>query len=236
VGDVKLRKDLSVGIGFPCGLTIPWQTAMSLARTVHLLAVIGIPVNIHAIAGSSDVVIARDVVLDNFLADKENFLFWIDSDITWRPEDFVKVLRLAKELGLVSAAYPLKRDPPDCIINFADTGPVIDAQHGCVEVASLGLGFTCVRRDLVDAFAGTKGKIYHDGNQRLIIDAFRRDKQLRDDGHMHGVGEDSAFFMDMRELGFKAWLDPTIQLGHVGGKEYRMPLEAITDLSPQQQL
>ena len=225
------RTEFSVGIGFPCGPTVPWQTTMSLARTVHLLTVLGIPANIHAIAGSSDVVIARDVVLDNFLADREQYLFWIDSDIAWRPEDFIRVLRLTKGLGLVSAAYPLKRDPPDCIINFADTEPVVDPQSGCVKISSLGLGFTCVRRDLVDAFAATKGKIYHDGNGRLIIDAFRRDKELRVDGHMHGVGEDSAFFYDMKGLGFQAWLDPTISLGHVGSKEYRMPL---ADLSTKQ--
>jgi len=231
----QARAEWSVGIGFPCGANVPWQTTMSLARTVHLLAVLGIPANIHAIAGSSDVVIARDIVLDNYLADQERFLFWIDSDIAWQPEDFVKVLRLTKELGLVSAAYPLKRDPPDCIVNFADAKPTIDERTGCVEIASLGLGFTCVRRDLLDAFAATKGKIYHDGNGRLIIDAFRRDKELRADGHMHGVGEDAAFFMDMRGLGFKAWLDPTIQLDHVGPKAYRMPLEVLGDSITNQQ-
>ena len=230
MGEARLkqsRADFSVGIGFPCGATVPWQTAMSLARTVHLLAVLGIPANIHVIAGSSDVVIARDVVLDNYLADAEKFMFWIDSDMSWRPEDFIRVLRLTKEWGLVSAAYPLKRDPPECIINFADTEPVVQP-HGCVEILSTGLGFTCVRRDLIDAFAATKEKMMHDGNGRMIIDAFRRDKKLRADGLMHGAGEDACFFEDMRALGFKAWLDPTISLGHTGSKEYCMPMQDLT--------
>jgi hypothetical protein len=220
------RSEYSVGIGFPCGPDVPWQTTMALTRTVHALAVIGIPVNIHVVAGSSDVTIARSVVLDNFLAGSEKFLFWIDSDIVWRPDDFIRLLRLSKELGLVSAGYPLKRDPPDCIINFADAEPVSN-DLGCFEVTGLGLGFTCVRRDLIDAFAATKPKMFHAGNGRTLIDAFRRDIRVDDAGVRHERGEDGAFFFDMRQLGYKAWLDPTIQLGHVGTKEYRAELMEI---------
>jgi hypothetical protein len=217
------RSEYSVGIGFPCGPDVPWQTTMALARTAHMLASLEVPCNIHAVAGSSDVTIARSVVLENFLAGSEKFLFWIDSDIVWRPEDFIRLLRLAKQLGLVSAAYPLKRDPSDCIINFAEAGPTPN-DFGCFEVTGLGLGFTCVRRDLVDAFAATKQKMYHAGNKRTIIDAFRRDVRVDEQGVRHARGEDGAFFDDMRQLGFKAWLDPTIQLGHVGSKEYRADL------------
>jgi hypothetical protein len=36
-----------------------------------------------------------------------------------------------------------------------------------------------------------------------------------------GGGEDVAFFADVRALGFKVWLDATINLGHVGAKVYR---------------
>ena len=213
------RNEFAVGIGFPCGDYIPWRTTMSLTRTVHALAVAGVPANIHAVAGSSDVCIARDVVLTNFLAAKEAYLFWIDSDISWNPDDFFRVLRLTKELGIVCAAYPLKREPEECVINFVE-----DAEPhptGCVEIVGTGLGFTCVRRDIVDAFAATKGWMTHDGNGRNIIDAFYRPRKQHADGKTHAGGEDGGFFDDLRALGHKIWLDPTICLGHNGSKEYR---------------
>lgn len=220
------RAEYAVGICFPCGPVVPWQTAMSLAQTTHALATIGVPVNIHAIAGSSDVVIARNAVLTKFLKSSSRLAFWVDSDIGWSPEDFIRVMRLAKDLGMACAAYPLKRDPPDCIINFADAEPTPNAQ-GCYELLSTGLGFTCIRRDLIDSFAATKGQMYHPGNDQMLIDAFRRDKKIRPDGVAQGVGEDCAFFDDMRALGHKLWLDPTIELDHIGQKAYRAQLAQL---------
>jgi hypothetical protein len=35
----------------------------------------------------------------------------------------------------------------------------------------------------------------------------------------------------MRALGFKAWLEPTIQLGHVGPKEYRVEMQEVMPLT-----
>lgn len=234
MGESKLnrsRADYSVGIGFPCGLMVPWQTTMSLARTIHALALLQIPANIHAIAGSSDVTLARDAVFTNFLATEDKYLFWIDSDIVWAPEQFIRVLRLAKNLGVVCATYPLKQEPSDCIVNFVEASDCTQNEYsctqneyGCTQIYSTGLGFTCVRRDIVDAFAATKGSMYHSGNNRMILDAFRRDKRLLADGRQSGVGEDTAFFNDLCALGHKVWLDPSISLGHVGTKEYRVPV------------
>lgn len=216
------RSEYSVGIGFPCGESVKWRTTMSLARTVHAAAIMGVPLNIHATAESSDVCIARDVVLTNYLAEPSNYLFWIDSDIRWEPADFFRVLRLSKELGVVCAAYSLKREPEQCIINFVEGAE--PHKSGCVEITGTGLGFCCVRRDIVDAFAATKETMIHDGNGREILDAFYRPRKRDDAGKLHAGGEDGGFFADLRALGHKVWLDPTICLGHVGSKEYKVQM------------
>lgn len=216
------RTEFSVGIGFPCGDYVPWRTAMSLARTTHTAARLGVPQNIYVTAGSSDVCIARDGVLTQYLTGKEQYLFWIDSDITWQPEDFFRVLSLTKTLGVVCATYSLKREPEQCIVNFVEG--VEPHPTGCVEIVGTGLGFTCVRRDIIDAFAATKEYMVHDGTGKQIIDAFHRPRKRHADGKIHAGGEDGGFFDDIRALGHKVWLDPTISLGHTGGKEYRVPL------------
>lgn len=222
------REEYAVGIGFPCGSTIPWQTAMALTRTVHVLAKYGIPVEVHPVAGSSLVTIARSVVLGEFLKTQSKFLFWIDSDIDWKPEDFLRVLGLTMRRGIVCAAYPLKQEPEQIILNFATDPPVLD-EEGCVEITGVGLGFTCIRRDIIDEFAKTKSTVRHPGNNARILDAFRLDYTRTPDGEdLQFRGEDVAFFADLRALGHKVWLDSTISLGHVGNKVYRASLEEIT--------
>ena len=222
-----LRAEWSVGIGLPCGPTVPWQHSLSLARTEHAAATLRVPLDIHAVAESSDVCIARDVVLTNFLANQERYMFWIDSDISWRPEDFFRVLRLTKDLGVVCATYSLKREPEGCVVNFVDADSPPN-EYGCVEIVGAGLGFTCVRRDIVDAFAATKELMLHEGNGRLILDAFYRPRKRGADGRLRAGGEDGGFFDDLRALGHKVWLDPSIALGHVGAKEYKLPITETT--------
>ena len=39
-------------------------------------------------------------------------------------------------------------------------------------------------------------------------------------------GEDAIFFSDVRALGYKVWIDPSIKLGHVGPKIYEGSVEA----------
>lgn len=224
--------DYSVGIGFPCGSgMIPWQTTMSLVKTINMLARLGIPVNVYLIAGSSIVEIARDVTLGKYLGGNERFLFWVDADIVWEAGDFLRMLRLTKELGIVCAAYPLKREPPDIILNFVEKEPTLN-QLGCVEVYGTGLGFTCIKREIVEQFAKSKEKMYHCGSDTEILDAFRLDTTPGDEGRRNSRGEDMAFFHDLRELGHRIWLEPTISLGHVGMKEYRFPLDESVMVKP----
>lgn len=222
-------EQLSVGIGFPCGSgLVPWQTAMSLAKTVNMLARAGIPMQVHALVGSSLIHIARDVIIQNYMRDSQAFLFWIDADIVWEPHDFLRILKLSQKLGVVCGAYPLKRDPAQMVINFVDEQPAMN-EYGCVEIYGAGLGFTCIPHTIVAQFVATKDVMYHNGNDRMILDAFRCDAPNHPENkRAESRGEDMAFFADLRALGHKIWLDPTISLGHVGLKEYRVNLEPLS--------
>ena len=221
----KDRSDLSVGIGFPCGPFIPAETAFSLGRTLYTLAKFNVPVEVHPIIGSSAVEIARDAALTKFLEKPQNFLFWIDSDIVWTPTDFLKVLKHASKRGIACASYPLKRDPPLVIVNMTDGADL--SPEGLVEIDSAALGFCCIRRDVIEKFADTRERYHHNLNDSWQIEAFGFRPGKDKEGRRTKQGEDVAFFNDLRDLGYKVYLDATIQLGHVGVKTYRMPLEEI---------
>jgi hypothetical protein len=86
-----------------------------------------------------------------------------------------------------------------------------------VRVKSLGLGFTIVKRAVMEKLAAGKPMMRDSLNGTEYPDLFRLDR--RADGG--AVGEDVAFFEDVAALGYNVWLDPSINPGHFGNKIYR---------------
>lgn len=220
MSELELRPnaaELSVAIGFPTGPTLPWPTALSLARTIHACALRGIDVTIEDVVGSSLITTARSLVVHRFLQGNKKRLFWIDSDIVWEPDDFLRMLGLSAHMDIVCGAYPLKLDTRKAfVIRNSDPTKATINPYGCVKIEGLGLGFTVMTREAVEKVVATKPRIFNEGSSETIADVFRIDTF---EGRLRG--EDMAFFDDLRDLGYELWLDPTVDLGHVGHKTYR---------------
>lgn len=206
-----------VMIGMPVATgAVPWLTAVSLLNTVRLCEREKLPLQVEGPIGCSVVTWARDVVVANFLKSDCSLLFWIDADIVWAPKDFLRVVSAAStKYDVVGGAYAFKKDPPETLINLPDPTTLEVNGHGNVVVKSLGLGFTCVKRALVENLAASKGKVVVQGIE--CPDMFRIGKRADTN---KGLGEDVAFFEDLGAMGYKVWLDPSVRLGHAGQKVY----------------
>jgi hypothetical protein len=216
-----------VMIGMPIGSgSLPWPTAVSLLATVRVLDKEGIKFKIEAPVGCSVVQWARSTIAEAFLKQEDyTHLFWIDSDIQWTPDDFIRILGFGAVLDVVGATYPFKKDPPGFLINLAgEPGQVEVNGLGCVRIESMGLGFTLVKRAVMEKVAAGKTLMRDDLNGQEYRDIFRVDRTSRDTPR----GEDVAFFADVKEAGYTAWLDPSVKLGHIGSKTYMSdPIEAL---------
>jgi hypothetical protein len=214
--------DMSVAIGMPCGPNIPWQTAMAISATAVACERRGIPFTIHLIAGSSLVTVARSAVLTNFLSGDKSRLFWVDSDVTWHARDFLKALALTSKFDIVCGAYPTKTDPMRLVLNNrSDTYELND--FGLVKIESTGLGFVCMKREVLEKWAADKPRrIGGPTNPDEIVHAFT----VTD-----STGEDVQAFREWAALGYQAWLDPTIELGHIGPKVYQLDVVEALGLS-----
>jgi hypothetical protein len=196
---------------------VPWPTALSLARTTHACALRGIDVTICYVAGSSIITMARSQVVHRFLQGAKKRLFWIDSDIEWEPEDFLRLLGLSTHMDIVCAAYPLKTETQKAfVVRHPDPSKITINPYGCIKVDGTGLGFTVMSREAVEKVVATKPTVLNQASGEHVADVFRIDTV---DGLLRG--EDIAFFDDLHALGYETWLDPTVELGHVGHKVYR---------------
>lgn len=209
-----------VMVGMPIGSgSLPWDTAVSLMSTVRAADKAGIPIRVEAPTGCSVVQWARSTIVEGFLKTDFTHLFWIDADITWAPNDFFRILGFAGVLDSVGASYPFKKEPTEYLINLAGEPGKVEVNNAtrCVRINSMAIGFTCMKRAVVEAVAKTKPRVRDDHNGLEYADVFRVDRTARSTPR----GEDVAFYDDARELGFSAWLDPSVNVGHIGTKVYR---------------
>lgn len=207
---------VNVMLAMPTHRDIPVETARSLLETQDALNRKNIPSYMEMQVGGSLVHHARTKAAWHFLQSDCTHLFWVDSDIAWSAGDFLRVLAIGTKLECVSAIYPCRAEPIRFFLSGVD-GEFETNEYGCIPVRGLGLGFTCVQRVVIEKIAEKSPKlIYPDVGEDPVPRMFRCDER---DGHARG--EDIAFFDDVIDLGFQPWLEPTIELGHIGAKEYR---------------
>ena len=82
----------------------------------------------------------------------------------------------------------------------------------------MGLGFTCVHREVIERLAETAPRVTNN-HGKVVSMMFR---VTVDNGLF--VGEDMNFFADCAKLGYPLWCNPNISLGHNGDKEYKAKL------------
>lgn len=206
-----------VMLAMPTHRDVPAQTVRSLLETQHVLASNRIVSDIQMQVGGSLVHHARTKAAWHFLQSDCTHLFWVDSDMSWAAKDFLRLLAVGTKLECVFAAYPCRAEPIRFFLAFDEAKTYESNEFGCLPVRGAGLGFCCVQRQVIEKIAAQSPKLhYPDVEGGPVPRIFRCDER---DGYARG--EDIAFFDDVRSLGFQTWLDPSIELGHIGSKEYR---------------
>lgn len=223
-------KGLSVCIGMPVVGNINPHTVGSLIGTIQLCNKVGVTVDVQIISGCSVIQWARDEVVHAFLGTDCRKLFWIDSDITWEPLDFMKLVAFSLDYDVVCATYPAKIDNTPNIEFYVgvDKESVENADEmGLIDVDGIGLGFTIMDGTILDKMNFNAEKAFDEVSGKEISQIFK--VGINEDGKR--FGEDMAFFADIKDLGYEVKLDPSISLGHVGNRIYKgSVLEGLTNL------
>ena len=218
--------NLSVCIGMPSSRDIHPLVVKSMFATKDLCSKHGISCSLAMVAGNAVVQWARDEVVDLLLQSDANRFFFVDSDMVWEPEDFMSLLALSQRRDIVCAAYTAKRDQPTFFIRYDESKPLRADEYGLIEILGVGLGFTVMRREVVQEVSDSSVAIHDEITSRDIPSIFHI-------GTHNGSrrGEDMSFFERITDLGHKIYLDPSISLGHLGLKVYKgCPLDAFQEL------
>lgn len=151
-------------------------------------------------------------------------LFFIDSDIGWNPQDFVKLVLSDKDM--IGGTYRKKTDNEElyafkALGETSDNFNIVPDQDGLLEVAGLGCGFLKISKQCVKILFESEPKYYTDRDSSN--ESPRITKSICDcvvNNNNHFVSEDIIIGYKWMQLGGKVYLDTNIELTHVGSKEY----------------
>ena len=191
---------------------------------------------------------ARNKLVSSFLEQKEyTHLFFVDADIVFNAQDFIRVLLFDKPL--TSAPYPIKHEQKieegdaskGWCLNFP-LGKVdlSDNDKGFKKVNYAGTGFMCIERIvfetilkkypsieyLSDVKANINNKRQIDGKKEYaFFDCGIQGQGILEDEEktQRYLSEDYYFCALWKQCKGEIWADLTSTLKHIGIKEYTRP-------------
>jgi len=200
--------------------------ANSLLRSSALFQSHGLKLNVLFLSNHSLITMARNkIVAEIFKNDKNDWdsIVWIDADISWEPEDLLK-LSLHDE-DVVAGTYR-KKLPGACHFTVKMIhGKETPDDRGLIEVEAVGTGFLRVSKKALQDVMDHEPVVYNEQatqpelaetNHLEIKNVFEtgvKDKQM--------LSEDFFFCSKLRDRGYNIMLDTKIDLGHDGTFTYR---------------
>jgi len=135
-----------------------------------------------------------------------NKIFWIDSDISWTPEDFIKLYE--SEYDVVTGAYLLADGTTTSVHEWGVVGGMpkerIMSLEEPLKIQSMGFGFTAIK-------AGVFEKL-----ERPWFGHYTQQVQLPNGKVMDTyLGEDISWCINAYRAGIEIYLDPTVLVGHM---------------------
>jgi len=212
-------------IGLPCsGGIVSEKTTLGLFNLGKSLVRNNIDHGLLTLTNSSLITQARSKIANFFINNTEHeYLFFLDSDIGFNPEDVLKLL--AHQVPIVSGAYPMKIIPEKYCIDVSQP----EQRHGnLLKINGNGMGFVLIHRqvflDIAKQYPNLKyiPSDYHSDTPHTPEEMVNSYHYFAEHQSQNGfMSEDKSFFHRAQQVGYNIWLDTTIRLNHTGYHIYQ---------------
>lgn len=188
------------------------ETARSLLNEQCLAQSAGVEFQVAFLPGCSLITMARNQMVQDFLATDADKLVFVDSDVSWEPGS---ILQLAlHKADFVGGAYRLKQDEEWYPVEWLDPKGDLWAKDGLLEVAHVPGGFMCLSRAVFNRLRIAFPVRHY---SHMGFNGFAYFNAPFAEGRLWG--EDSRFCHDWRQIGGQVWLDPELTLTHHDGRQ-----------------
>ena len=212
-------------IGLPCaGGIVSEKTTLGLFNLGKALVRNNIDHGLLTLTNSSLITQARSKVANFFINNTQHdYLFFLDSDIGFNPEDVLKLL--AHQVPIVSGAYPMKIIPERYCVDVIQP----EQRHGnLLKINGNGMGFVLIHRqvflDIAKQYPGLKyiPSDYHSDTPYTPAEMNHSYHYFAEHQTPNSfMSEDKSFFHRAQTVGYDIWLDTSIRLNHTGYHIYQ---------------
>lgn len=193
-------------------------TMRSIIHDMMELVKRGDRVTIQDESGSTDLPDARAQMVFRFLKGGGTHLVNIDNDVCWEAGALVKLVDYP--VDCVGAAYPKREDPISFPVRYLDREELrADPKTGLLEVEAIQGGFVRYSRAMLERMCEAydhlwfKTDRYPDERLHALFEPMRLGSGAK-------LGEDFSFFHRWHLIGGQVWVDPEINMAHVGPKAF----------------
>lgn len=170
----------------------------------------GWSVQINGMSQNSLINYARAIIAQDFMESDCDVLFFVDSDLSWEPDGFVRILNAP--LDVIGGAYPVKQKGVKHKFHIRMNGGKVNGSGPImVETTRVAGGFLKITRSAMEKMQQAYPELEANYRGRKIF-------MLWDTMIMNGepLGEDFSFSERWIRTGGKIYVDPDITFGHYG--------------------
>jgi len=217
-------------VGLPCYTgVVPSALMDALIRTVSALRAHGVTTTISTRTGSGIIDKVRDELIHSFVTRTEGTdLLFLDDDIVFKPDDVLRLMAWATTREVVCGPYCTKDEEPTFHYGLRgdENGKIIQDGDGLLSCLTAPAGFMLLRRSALERMRGAYPDLRYQPKRgefkgETVSALCMMHLEDQPDGTRSRIGEDIALCKRWTAIGGEIWLDPVIELGHVGRKEYR---------------
>lgn len=149
-----------------------------------------------------DIATMRNEAVRSVLTKQVDYVFYMDADMIYPADSIIKLLAHDKEV--VQGFYSTRKTPTQPVhfkeiyedARLADPENRLQCTTGLVEQACGGFGGILIKKSVLEKMQFPYFKVYYTADRVL-------------------VGEDIHFFIELRKLGIKSYLDCDLKYGHI---------------------
>lgn len=190
------------------GPTAPYIKA--LEDSIPLIVGAGWEEGYAQCVGNPYISAARADMTRKALDAKADVIVYLDYDLSWRPEDLLKLLETPGDV--VAGTYRFKKDEEEymgAVVTDAQNIPQGRASDGALSAFRVPAGFLKVTKEAINKFMAAYPELVYGPYYNPSVDLFNHGA--------HGrlwYGEDYAFSRRWLETGERMWLVPDLDIDH----------------------